>query len=147
MVLVGLVQSISMYVLPSACLYKGTNSLTLTFPYCCFVFLGLGSQIHGFGSIDLKSMQAENSRNVIPPTSRSSNSIALRFCNYPLDSTVRIVHRHIAINCFFFPSSLCFHLNVIPVNVNILPVISIVCHFADIRKIFLWGHLGDKFNV
>ncbi|KAM7464476.1 hypothetical protein LguiA_032597 [Lonicera macranthoides] len=38
-------------------------------------------------SIDLKSMQAENSRNVIPPTSRSSNSIALRFCNYPLDSS------------------------------------------------------------
>ncbi|KAL3501471.1 hypothetical protein ACH5RR_035920 [Cinchona calisaya] len=32
-------------------------------------------------SIDLKSMQAENSRNIVPPTSRSINSIALRFCN------------------------------------------------------------------
>ncbi|XP_057777217.1 protein RETARDED ROOT GROWTH, mitochondrial [Salvia miltiorrhiza] len=34
-------------------------------------------------SVDLKSMQAENSKHIIPPTSRSSNSIALRFCGPP----------------------------------------------------------------
>ncbi|CAI9096514.1 OLC1v1032680C1 [Oldenlandia corymbosa var. corymbosa] len=32
-------------------------------------------------SIDLKSMQAENLRNFVIPTSRSTNSIALRFCD------------------------------------------------------------------
>ncbi|KAK4399834.1 Sporulation protein RMD1 [Sesamum angolense] len=36
--------------------------------------------------VDLKSMQAENSRCVIPPTSRSSNYIALRFCDSPLQN-------------------------------------------------------------
>ncbi|KAL8533708.1 hypothetical protein ACS0TY_009923 [Phlomoides rotata] len=34
-------------------------------------------------SVDLKSMQAENSRYVIPPSSRSSNCIALRFSASP----------------------------------------------------------------
>ncbi|XP_059655765.1 protein RETARDED ROOT GROWTH, mitochondrial isoform X1 [Cornus florida] len=38
-------------------------------------------------SIDLKSMQAENSSNVIPPTSRSTNYIALRFRNFPSEAT------------------------------------------------------------
>ncbi|KAI7995499.1 Sporulation protein RMD1 [Camellia lanceoleosa] len=38
-------------------------------------------------SIDLKSMHAENSSNVVPPTSRSSNYIALRFCNFPSKTT------------------------------------------------------------
>ncbi|KAG5522433.1 hypothetical protein RHGRI_034570 [Rhododendron griersonianum] len=38
-------------------------------------------------SINLKSMHAENSRNIILPTSRSSNYIALRFCNFPSDAT------------------------------------------------------------
>lgn len=33
-------------------------------------------------SVDLKRMQAENSRNVIPPSSRSSNYITLRFCDF-----------------------------------------------------------------
>ncbi|XP_011070966.1 uncharacterized protein LOC105156512 [Sesamum indicum] len=37
-------------------------------------------------SVDLKSMQAENSRYVIPPSSRSSNYIALRFCDSPLQN-------------------------------------------------------------
>lgn len=37
-------------------------------------------------SVDLKSMQAENSGNVIPPSSRSSNYIALRFCDPPLQT-------------------------------------------------------------
>ncbi|KAA8532938.1 hypothetical protein F0562_032945 [Nyssa sinensis] len=32
-------------------------------------------------------MQAEYSRNVVPPTSRSSNYIALRFCNFPSEIT------------------------------------------------------------
>ncbi|KAK4485656.1 hypothetical protein RD792_008299 [Penstemon davidsonii] len=45
------------------------------------------SHINGFGSVDLKSMQAENSRHVIPQTSRSSsNSIALKFCCSPLQT-------------------------------------------------------------
>ncbi|OVA08816.1 Protein of unknown function DUF155 [Macleaya cordata] len=38
-------------------------------------------------SIDLKSMQAENSRYVVPPTSRSSNYIALRYCDFPSEIT------------------------------------------------------------
>lgn len=38
-------------------------------------------------SIDLKSMHAENSRNVVTPTSRSSNYIALRFGNFPPENT------------------------------------------------------------
>ncbi|CDP00391.1 unnamed protein product [Coffea canephora] len=38
-------------------------------------------------SIDLKSMQAENSRYIVPPTSRSTNSIALRFCNFQSNMT------------------------------------------------------------
>ncbi|KAH0919795.1 hypothetical protein HID58_027455 [Brassica napus] len=37
------------------------------------------STSYGFGSIDLKGMQADNLCNVVPPTSRSTNSIALRF--------------------------------------------------------------------
>lgn len=49
------------------------------------------SLIHDFGSVDLKSMQAENSKYVIPPTSRSSNSIILRFCGHPWE-TVSTVH-------------------------------------------------------
>ncbi|GMP93908.1 hypothetical protein CsSME_00043553 [Camellia sinensis var. sinensis] len=32
-------------------------------------------------------MHAENSSNVVPPTSRSSNYIALRFCNFPSKTT------------------------------------------------------------
>ncbi|KAL1172252.1 hypothetical protein V6Z11_A05G337300 [Gossypium hirsutum] len=38
-------------------------------------------------SIDLKSMQAENLSNIIPPSSRSSNYIALRHCDFPPDIT------------------------------------------------------------
>ncbi|KAG4148791.1 hypothetical protein ERO13_D05G305800v2 [Gossypium hirsutum] len=38
-------------------------------------------------SIDLKSMQAENLSNIIPPSSRSSNYIALRYCDFPPDIT------------------------------------------------------------
>ncbi|KAJ4960641.1 hypothetical protein NE237_020551 [Protea cynaroides] len=34
-------------------------------------------------SIDLKSIQTENSSNVVPPSSRSSNYIALRYSNFP----------------------------------------------------------------
>ncbi|KAL1551071.1 protein RETARDED ROOT GROWTH, mitochondrial-like [Salvia divinorum] len=37
-------------------------------------------------SVDLKSMQAENSKYVIPPTSRSTNSIVLRFCGPPWET-------------------------------------------------------------
>ncbi|KAL7091323.1 hypothetical protein ACP275_12G098300 [Erythranthe tilingii] len=41
-------------------------------------------------SVDLKSMQAENSRYVIPQTSRSSNSIALRFRRPPWQTGVEV---------------------------------------------------------
>lgn len=34
-------------------------------------------------SINLRSMQAENAGNVVPPTSRNSNYITLRFCDLP----------------------------------------------------------------
>ena len=47
------------------------------------------SQIYGFGSINLKSMQAENLSNIFPPTSRSSNYVALRYCDLSPDITVR----------------------------------------------------------
>ncbi|KAK3027383.1 hypothetical protein RJ639_040181 [Escallonia herrerae] len=43
--------------------------------------------IHGFDSINLKSMQAENLSYVVPATSRSPNYIALKFGNFPSDST------------------------------------------------------------
>uniref|UniRef100_A0A2P2NYB7 Uncharacterized protein LOC8289157 isoform X2 n=1 Tax=Rhizophora mucronata TaxID=61149 RepID=A0A2P2NYB7_RHIMU len=36
-------------------------------------------------SIDLKKMQAENFSYVVPPTSRSTNYIALRYCSFPSD--------------------------------------------------------------
>uniref|UniRef100_A0A3N7GZA9 DUF155 domain-containing protein n=1 Tax=Populus trichocarpa TaxID=3694 RepID=A0A3N7GZA9_POPTR len=43
------------------------------------------SQIRDFGSINLKSMQAENLSNVVPPTSRSTNYTVLRFFNFSSD--------------------------------------------------------------
>lgn len=56
------------------------------FAFICYNFRF--SQIHGFGSINLKSMQTENSDNVVPPSSRSSNYIALRYCDVPSETTV-----------------------------------------------------------
>ncbi|XP_021893982.1 uncharacterized protein LOC110811720 [Carica papaya] len=38
-------------------------------------------------SIDLKGMQAENLSNVVPPTSRSTNYIALKYCDFPSEVT------------------------------------------------------------
>ncbi|PRQ40705.1 hypothetical protein RchiOBHm_Chr4g0438971 [Rosa chinensis] len=38
-------------------------------------------------SINLKSMQAEYLSNVIPPSSRSTNYIALRFCDFPSENS------------------------------------------------------------
>lgn len=60
-------------------------SSVLAFLCGCWWF----SQIHGFGSIDLKSLQAENLGNVLPATSRSSNYIALKYCALPSDIRVR----------------------------------------------------------
>ncbi|GAV61119.1 DUF155 domain-containing protein [Cephalotus follicularis] len=37
-------------------------------------------------SIDLKSMQAANLNNIVPPTSRTTNYIALRYCDFPPQS-------------------------------------------------------------
>lgn len=63
---------------------------------CSFIFLYslllirklISLRLIVFGSIDLKSMQAENMCDVIPPTSRSSNYIALRYSDFPLVITV-----------------------------------------------------------
>jgi len=56
----------------------------------CFSMIWL-SQICDFGSINLKGIQADNPRNVVPPSSRSaSNYVALRFCNFNLDANVRL---------------------------------------------------------
>lgn len=69
------------------------------------VFMVWISQICNFDSIDLKSMQAENLSYVVPPSSRSTNYIALRFCNSSTNSTVRIVKQstlfYIDIKYFF----------------------------------------------
>lgn len=52
-------------------------------------FLGFGSHIHFFDSINLKSLQEEQSRNFISSNSRSSNSIAaFRFSKSPLSTDV-----------------------------------------------------------
>ncbi|GKA05239.1 sporulation protein RMD1 [Tanacetum coccineum] len=40
---------------------------------------------YGFDSVDLKGLQFELSSHVVRPTSRSTNHIALRFCNYNSD--------------------------------------------------------------
>ncbi|RWV95361.1 hypothetical protein GW17_00042018 [Ensete ventricosum] len=44
-----------------------------------------------FGSIDLKSLQTENSSDVIPPTSRSSNYVALRYNDFQPETSVRSI--------------------------------------------------------
>ncbi|KAH8501107.1 hypothetical protein H0E87_016074 [Populus deltoides] len=55
---------------------------------CCWVWVFDSerlSSIRDFGSINLKSMQAENLSNVVPPTSRSTNYTVLRFFNFSSD--------------------------------------------------------------
>lgn len=77
---------------------------------CLFVVLFLFSmiwlsQIHNFGSINLKGIQADNHRNIVPPSSRSSsNYVALRFCDFNLDSNVRFI-----IIFIFLKNLLCFY--------------------------------------
>ena len=57
-----------------------------------YVFLNdLVYQIYGFGSIDLKGMQADNLCYVVPPTSRSTNSIALKFSDSSSGFPVRLL--------------------------------------------------------
>ncbi|XP_015584583.1 protein RETARDED ROOT GROWTH, mitochondrial isoform X2 [Ricinus communis] len=46
-------------------------------------------------SIDLKSMQSENLINVVPPTSRSTNYIVLRYCGFPSEITALRVKDYI----------------------------------------------------
>lgn len=59
------------------------------------------SQIHNFGSINLKGIQADNPRNIVPPSSRSSsNYVALRFCDFNSDAIVRL---------YFFREMLSIH--------------------------------------
>lgn len=65
-------------------------------------------------SIDLKSMQAENSSNIVPPTSRSSNCISLRFCDFPSDTSGgggevnNSCHRHMVV--FQYGSAVMFNM-------------------------------------
>ncbi|KAL5759430.1 hypothetical protein ACOSP7_017955 [Xanthoceras sorbifolium] len=47
-------------------------------------------------SINLKSMQAENLSDVVPPSSRSSNYIALRYCDFPSDITALGVEENVS---------------------------------------------------
>ncbi|CAN6549222.1 unnamed protein product [Malus baccata var. baccata] len=58
-------------------------------------------------SINLKSMQAENLSNVIPPSSRSSNYIALRFCDFPSENTEFGVWRYMVV--FQYGSAVLFN--------------------------------------
>ncbi|XP_065860524.1 protein RETARDED ROOT GROWTH, mitochondrial isoform X2 [Euphorbia lathyris] len=53
-------------------------------------------QIHGFGSIDLKRIQAENFCNVVPPNSRSTNYIVLRYCDFPSQISALGVREYIS---------------------------------------------------
>jgi len=79
---------------------------------CLFVVLFLFStiwlsQIHHFGSINLKGIQADNHRNIVPPSSRSSsNYVALRFCDFNLGSNVRFI------TIFIFLKSLCVSIEI-----------------------------------
>lgn len=62
-----------------------------------FFYYDLASQIHGFGSIDLKSMQAENLTHVVPPSSRSTKYIALRYSDFPSEISVRLFRNNVFI--------------------------------------------------
>lgn len=73
------------------CQHCGIKSLTLGFASVYFVVYGLVSQIYGFDSVNLKGLQLELSSHVVRPTSRSTNHIALRFCNSNPDYMVRTV--------------------------------------------------------
>ncbi|KAK4753562.1 hypothetical protein SAY87_001666 [Trapa incisa] len=44
--------------------------------------------------IDLKSLQAENLDNVLPPTSRASNYITLEYCDFPSEIAVRLLKNY-----------------------------------------------------
>ena len=62
----------------------------MLFYFFCMIWL---SQIHGFGSIDLRSMQAEHWSNIVPPSSRSANYIVLRYYDFPSEITVRLFNK------------------------------------------------------
>ncbi|KAH7516023.1 hypothetical protein FEM48_Zijuj10G0090600 [Ziziphus jujuba var. spinosa] len=63
-------------------------NFSLIYPFSSVSFC-----IHRFGSINLKSMQADNITYVLPPTSRSSNYIALRYCDTRSETTGRGVKK------------------------------------------------------
>ncbi|XP_078430724.1 protein RETARDED ROOT GROWTH, mitochondrial-like [Wolffia australiana] len=62
-------------------------------------------------SIDLKTMQAEHAYNVVPPTSRSINYVALRFCDYPSEivdmGVIENFHRYVVV--FQYGSAVLFN--------------------------------------
>jgi uncharacterized Rmd1/YagE family protein len=66
-----------------------------------FFIYNLVSQNYGFGSIDLKAMQAENLCNVVPPTSRSTNYIALKFSDFTPSGIYSLDERESVSNCKF----------------------------------------------
>lgn len=64
---------------------------SMAFPdnFCWIWFVFCFSYFYVFGgSIDLKSLQVENACDVIPPSSRSLNYIALRYSDFPPEITV-----------------------------------------------------------
>lgn len=51
-------------------------------------------------SIDLKRLQAENLSHIVPPTSRSSNYVALRYSDIPRGITARGVKEDVSSSCY-----------------------------------------------
>lgn len=80
------------------CIFRGSLTLFISLFHAQFFHDDLASQIYGFGSIDLKSMHAENLSDVVPPSSRSTNYIVLRFCDFPSETTVRLLRKNLFIN-------------------------------------------------
>ncbi|KAK6921969.1 protein of unknown function DUF155 [Dillenia turbinata] len=61
--------------IPVKAYFLSTGRFKLSCVYCNLTF-------DEESSINLKSMQADNASNAIPPSSRSTNYIALRYCNF-----------------------------------------------------------------
>ncbi|CAN1313894.1 Protein RETARDED ROOT GROWTH, mitochondrial [Linum perenne] len=79
------------YFLSTSVLLSIVSGLALSYHlsgsfWLCFPLDDL-SQIGRFGSIDLKNMQGENLINVVPPTSRSTNYIVLKYYDYQPEIT------------------------------------------------------------
>ncbi|MQL74123.1 hypothetical protein Taro_006466 [Colocasia esculenta] len=80
-------------------------------------------------SIDLKSMQAEHAYNVVPPTSRSTNYVALRYCDYPSEiadmGVIENFHRYMVV--FQYGSAVMFNVS----DDEAEGYLEIVCKYAS----------------